>query len=127
MNAREVVDSIKQHVGETRGKVVMAAAHGQDVIHTGGETLRAARQIVVTASREAASLVIRTRDDLVVTLKQGASQVADKLSRLTTPTRKEVAMARKAQVKEKKKRKRAEAARDPAPDSAGDGRTPQPV
>lgn len=107
MNPKSIVGSVKEGVAEARSKVGMVTAHGQDAVRTGARTLQAAKGVVVQGGREAVQIAIRTKDELKRTLKDGVAQVGEKLSRLTTPTRKEEAFARKLEVKAKKQRKRA--------------------
>jgi hypothetical protein len=109
MNAKSIVETVKEGVAGARNKVEMVAAHGQDVLRTGAQTLEAVKDVVVGGTREAADVATRTRQEVARTLKDGASQVADKLSRIATPTRKEAAEARKLEVKAKKQRRREEA------------------
>lgn len=106
MNPKSIVESVKEGVAEARSKVEMVAAHSQDVVKTGAQTLHAAKGVVVEAGREAAQLAVKTKDELKRTLKEGASQLGEKMARIATPTRREEAAARKLEVKAKKQRKR---------------------
>ncbi len=106
MNPKSIVESVKESVAEARSKVEMVTAHGQEAVKTGARTLQAAKGVVVEGGREAVQVAIRTKEELKRTLKDGVAQVGEKLSRLTTPTRKEEALARKLEVKAKKQRKR---------------------
>jgi hypothetical protein len=116
MNPKDVVASVKEGVSEAKGKAAMVAAHGQEVVKTGVETLQAAKNVIVDAGRETAQVLTRTKDELKRTLTDGASQVGDKLSRIATPNRREQAQARKAEVKQKKRDKRSGEAAATAPD-----------
>ena len=118
MNPKSVVESVKEKVGQARSTVGMVAAHGQDAIKAGAQTAREAKNVVVEAGREIAEVASRRKEELKQTLKDGASQIGGKLSRLTTPTRKEQAALRKAEVKAKKQQKRAESSDDAAPQQA---------
>lgn len=115
MKPKNVVESVKEGVSEAKDKAAMVAAHGQGVVKTGVETLQAAKNVIVDAGREAAQVLSRTRDELKRTLSDGASQVGDQLSRLATPTRREQAESRKAEVRRKKRDKRVAAASHAAP------------
>jgi len=103
MNPKTLVGSVRDGVTEARNKVEMVAAHGQDVVKTGVQTLQAARGVVAEGGREAVQVLSRTRDELKKTLADGAAQVGDKLKLIATPTRREQAAARKAEVKQKKR------------------------
>jgi hypothetical protein len=107
MKPKDVVESVKEGVSGAKQKAEMVAAHGQDVVKTGVETLQAAKNVLVEAGRETAQLVSRTTGELKRTLTEGASQVGDKLSRIATPTHREMADLRKAEVRRKKRDKRA--------------------
>lgn len=122
MNPQFVVESVKHRIEAARSTVGMVASHGQTVVHTGGQTLQSAKDIVVKAGRDAIDLAGRTRTELVRTLKDGATQMAGQLSRIATPTHKEMAEARKVEIKEKKARKRAQAAAEA--EAAGESDAP---
>ena len=79
--------------------------HGQEVVKAGVETLSAAKNVVADAGRETAEVLSRKKEELKQTLKDGAAQVGEKLARIAQPTRKEQALARKAEVKAKKRAK----------------------
>lgn len=116
MSAKGIVETVKEGVGEAKSKVEMVVAHGKEVVKAGAQTAQAARDVVAGAGREAAEVVARTKDELKRTLKDGAAQVGERLSRIATPNRREQAAARKAEVKAKKQRSRA--ARESDPDAA---------
>lgn len=106
MSANKIVETVKDAVAEAKGKVELIGAHGKDVIHTGAQTLQAAKSVVVEGGHQTAQVLANTKDELQRTLKDGVAQIGHKLSNLTTPTHKEAAAARKAEVKEKKQRRR---------------------
>ncbi|AXQ29976.1 hypothetical protein D0B54_15400 [Solimonas sp. K1W22B-7] len=106
MTTNKIVETVKDAVAEAKSKVELVGAHGKDVIQTGAQTLQAAREVVADGGREAAQVLTNTRQELQRTLKEGATQIGDQLSRIATPTHKEEATSRKAAVKEKKQRKR---------------------
>jgi hypothetical protein len=106
MKPKDVVESVKEGVSEAKSKAAMVASHGQEVVKTGVETLQAAKNVIVEAGRETAQVLSRGKDELKRTLKEGASHVGDKLSRIATPNRREQAQALKAEVKQKKREKR---------------------
>jgi hypothetical protein len=108
MKSTEVIETVKSNLADAKSKGGMIVAHGQDIVHTGVETLKAAKDVVVGAGREALDVATRAKDELKRTLTEGASQVGHKVSHLATPTHKEEAAARKAEVKAKKQRKRSE-------------------
>jgi hypothetical protein len=89
------------------GKIEMVAAHGKGVVKTGVETLQAARGVVASARREATQVLGKTRDELKKTLMEGAARIGHQLSHIATPTHKEQADAHKAEIKAKKRGKRA--------------------
>lgn len=99
-------------LGNVKEKVELVRAHAPGVLQSGVETLRAAQQVVAGAGREAGEMLDRTKDQLKQTLRDGASRIGQKLANIATPTRKEVAEARKEEVKAKKRSKRARARRD---------------
>lgn len=98
-------------VSTVKEKASLVAAHAPDVVKTGAETLKAAREVVDHSRRDAKLLLERTRDELKQTLKQGADQVRHKLAHLAEPTHKEQAEAKKAAVKAKKRARRAQASK----------------
>ena len=105
MKERNLVQIAQARVSDARSTAEMVAAHGQDVVQTGIETLQAARTVVKDAGREAIDLLTRTNDNLRKTLKEGVDRVGGKISRIATPTHKEQAEARKAEIKAKKRAK----------------------
>lgn len=107
MTAGTLVDSVKERLVAARSKAEIVGAHGQDVLKLGSQTLLAAKEVVRQARYDTATVLSAASDDLKRTLKEGVAQIGDRLSRLTTPTRKEEAIARKVEVKARKKRKRA--------------------
>lgn len=120
MDSNSIVESVKENVAGARVKARRVVAHGQEVVKTGKQTLQAARDVVVDGGREVLQVATHTKDELKRTLKEGASQVGERLARIATPTHKEQAIDRKAAIKAKKRRKREEAMReaedpDPAP------------
>lgn len=110
MNRESLVETVKGGVAQARSKAGMVAAHGQEVVKVGMQTLQAAGKVVKGARREAAQMLDRTRDELKKTLVEGAVQVGEKLSRIASPTRKEQAEAHKAEIKAKKRQRRAQQA-----------------
>lgn len=119
MTADKIVDTVTDAISEARSKVEMVGAHSRDVLKAGTQTLHSAREVVAQAGRDAAELLSHTRDELKRTLKEGAVQIGERLSRLATPTRKEEAMARKLEVKAKKLRKRADRIESESVEPAG--------
>lgn len=109
MNSHSLLESVKRSVSEVKSKVELAKAHSRDVVETGASALIGAKDVVVDGGREAAQVASRTKQEFVRKVKEGIAQVGDKLSRITTPTRKEEAIARKMEVRAKKKLKRAAA------------------
>lgn len=107
MTAVKIVDTVRDAIAGARNKAELVGAHSQDVLKLGSQTLQAAKGVVVQAGHDAAEVLSHTRDELKRTLKEGAAQMGDRLSRIATPTRKEEAVARKLEVKAKKRRKRA--------------------
>lgn len=107
MNTSKIVETVKDAVSGAKGKVDLIKAHGQDVIQTSAHTLQAAKDVVVEGGQETAKVLTHTREELQRTLKEGAEKLGHKLSHLATPTRKEQAEAHKAEIKEKKQRRRA--------------------
>ena len=114
MDPKRIVETVKESVSEAKGKVERVAAHAQEVVAAGAQTLAAAKEVVDGARRETADVLTRKKDELKQTLKQGAEQVGEKLSRITQMTRKEQAAARKAEVKAKKRAAREQDAEEPA-------------
>lgn len=108
MTADTIVDTVKDTFAEAKRKAEMVGAHSQDVLKVGSQTLQAAKEVVVKAGHDAAEVVSNAREELKRTLKEGAAQMGDRLSRIATPTRMEEAIARKVEVKAKKRRKREE-------------------
>lgn len=106
MDTSKIVETVKGAVSGAKDKVELIKAHGQDVIQTGAQTLQAAKGVVVEGGQETAKVLTHTKEELQRTLKEGADKLGHKLSHLATPTRKEQAEAHKAEVKEKKQRKR---------------------
>jgi hypothetical protein len=109
MDATSVIQSVKDRASGARDTIQRVAAHSPAVIKSGKQTLRAAREVVATAKRDAKTLAVRTKDDLKRTLQEGAAEIGDRLSRLATPTRKEMAEARKQEIKAKKQSRRSQA------------------
>lgn len=109
MTAR-IIETVKDAVAQARAKLGSVGAHGKEVIHAGTETLQAARVVLSRGRQDAAEVLTHTRDELKRTLKEGRTQVGERLSRLTTPTHEEEALARKASVRAKKQKKKAEQA-----------------
>lgn len=105
MSKETIVETVKEAVAGARSKAEVVGARSKDVLETGVQTLQAAKEVVVTAGRQAAEVLANTKDELKRTLKQGAAEVGDKLARIATATRKEQAKARKAEVKAKKRAK----------------------
>ncbi|HUP91742.1 MAG TPA: hypothetical protein VM074_05790 [Solimonas sp.] len=108
MTAKKIVETVKETVATAKGKAGMIGAHGKDVIGVGAQTLQAAKEVVVEAGRQASGVLSNTRDELKRTLKEGASQIGEKLANIASPTRKEEAVAHKQEIQAKKQRKRAE-------------------
>jgi hypothetical protein len=118
MDRKKLVDSVKETVVEAKSKVERVAAHSQEVVKAGVETLTQAKQVVGNARREAAGVVSRTKEELKRTLKEGAAQVGDRIAHLAQATRKEQAESRKAEVKAKKRaRKQAQAEPENSPEA----------
>ena len=116
MNPSQIIGSAKDLVSETRSTAGLIGAHGKDLAKTGVQILQAAKDVVVEGGKESVRLFDRTRSELQRTLSDGADQIRYKLLHIRTPTHKEHAEARKAEIKEKKQRKRAAngAQHDPA-------------
>lgn len=103
MSTEALIETAKQRGTQARGQAGMIAAHARDVAVTGIEVLRSARDVVIGAHGEALALLARTADELRRTLREGVARVRGKLARIATPTHKEQALARKAQIKAKKR------------------------
>lgn len=95
MNATSVIQSVKDRAVGARSTIEVIAAHSPAVIQSGTKTLRAAKEVVANAKREARVLAMRTKDDLKLTMKEGAAEIGDRLLRLATATREDLAEARK--------------------------------
>lgn len=95
-----IIESVKDKVG-------MVVTHGKDVVKTGAEALREAKGVIDHSRQDVAAVLARTKDELTQTLKDGAGRVVEKVQRLNTPTHKELAEAKKAEVKAKKREKAA--------------------
>lgn len=106
MNANQITETVKGAVAGIRSRAGLIGAHGREVVHTGTETLQAAREVVASGGQQAVGVLAQTRDELRRTLKDGAARIGHQLSHLATPTHKEEATARKASLKEKKQRRR---------------------
>ncbi len=106
MTAAKIVESIRETFTSATSKAKMVGAHSQDVAKVGARTLRAAKDVVTQCGRDTAQVLSRSREELKRTLIEGAAEVGERLSRIATPTRKEEALARKLEVKAKKKRSR---------------------
>jgi len=124
MTTESLVETVKEKVGLVR-------AHAPGVVQAGVETLRAAREVVKGARREATDMLSRTGGELKKTLAGGADQVRHRLRYLATPTHKERAEARKAALKSKKKenarvKAKMEAAPDVAPETAPEAEIQDP-
>lgn len=108
MTAATVVDAVKNRIGAAKGTAEMVGAHLLDVIKLGSQTLLSSKNVIRQARQDTATVIFNARDELKRTLKDGAAQIGNRLARLTTATRKEEALARKSEVKQKKRRKRAD-------------------
>ncbi|MGH8518826.1 MAG: hypothetical protein ACREUE_15350, partial [Panacagrimonas sp.] len=84
------------------------AAHTYEVLSVGAQTLQECRGVMREAGREAGQVAMRAREQMTRTLRDGASRIGDKLSRIATPTHREMAEMRKDEIKAKKRRKRKE-------------------
>lgn len=109
MTPSTLIESVKHNLSTAQATAGMVVTHGQDLVKTGVDTLRSAQDVLAGARRDVASVVVRTRDELLTTFKEGREQIGYQLSHLATPTRKEQAQARKAEVKARKQRKRDQA------------------
>lgn len=110
MNARSVAGSVREGVAEARNKAGLIAAHGYEVLSVGAQTIQECREVMRDARREALQVAVRAREEMTRTLKEGASRIGGKLSRIATPTHREMAEMRKDEIKAKKRRKREEQA-----------------
>lgn len=110
LNTSQIIGNAKTFIGDARSTASMVGLHGKDLARTGVQILHAAKDVIVEGGKEGVKLLGQTRDELQRTLSEGRDQIAYKLTHLNTPTHKEEAEARKAAIKEKKQRKRAEAA-----------------
>jgi hypothetical protein len=108
MNARSVAGSVRESVAEARTKAGLIAAHSYEVLSVGAQTLQECREVMRDARREATEVAVRAREQMTRTLKEGASRIGGKLSRIATPTHREMADMRKEEIKAKKRRKREE-------------------
>lgn len=108
MTAVTMVDDVRKRHGAASNNAEMVAAHLQDVFRLGSQTLHAAQDVVRQARRDTAGVLSTAGGELKRTLRDGVAQIGGRLARLATPTRKEEAIARKVEVKQKKQRKRAE-------------------
>ena len=106
MEARSIVESVNQNVSNARLQAQRLISHGEEVLSVGAQSLQSARMVVVKGGREVVDVVRETADELKSTLKQGVSDVGEKLSRIATPTHKEQWIDRKNAIKAKKRRKR---------------------
>lgn len=133
MQTEGIVDNVKAGIQGARQRLGTIVEQGQEVAATGVRTLRSARDIVAGSAQalarsqaearraiaeaarssyekvkgDAASVAASTRDELVRTFREGAEVIATRLSGV--PSHKLEAAHRKAEVKAKKARKRAEA------------------
>lgn len=110
-----IVETVKDVVADARSKLEMFGAHGQEVLQTGVQTLQAAKDVVAAGGRDAVQVLSHTGEELQRTLKDGAAQIGEKLSRIATPTRKEQAASRKAEVKARKQQRQAGSRESAAP------------
>jgi len=124
MTPSTLLETVKQNVVSAQSAAGMVIHHGQDLVKTGVDTLRTAQDVLAGARRDVTQVVVRTRDELLATFKEGRGRLSYKLSHLATPTRKEQAEARKEAVKAKKQRKRRDAGS--VDENAGAGFTPPP-
>ena len=112
MTPSTIIESVRTNVISARAKAGLVATHGQDLLRTGVQTLRDARDVITSAGREVQDVAARAREELWTTLQTGRDQIGHKFTHLATPTRKEEAEARKLEVKARKQRKRAAAQQD---------------
>lgn len=110
MIASTILDTVKGGFAQARTTLDIVTAHSAQAFSTGVQTLEQARTVVVTARTDTAAVLARARDELVKTFADGASSLGDQLVRIATPTHKEQAELRKAEVRRKKQAKREEAA-----------------
>ena len=109
MTYTDILSSVKHGFAHARTTFDLVTSHGVQVLHTGVQTLEAARSVVVGAGSDTAAVLARAREDLKKTFADGAAQVGQQLVRIATPTRKEEAALRKAEVRQKKTAKQEEA------------------
>lgn len=110
MIASTLLDTVKGGFAQARTTLDIVTAHGAQAFSTGVQTLEQARTVVVTARTDTAAVLSRARDELVKTFADGAASLGNQLVRIATPTHKEQAELRKAEVRRKKRAKREEAA-----------------
>lgn len=107
MTAHNLIDTVKDAVTDARSKAELVGAHSRGVLDLGSQTLQTAKDVIVQGGRDAVAVLVHTREELKRTLNEGVAQMGERLSRIATPTRKEEALARKTEVKDKKRQKRA--------------------
>ena len=106
MTSTNLFSTVKSGLSQARTKLDIVAAHGTQAFHTGVQTLETAKSVVVGAGSDTVAVLARAREDLKKTFAEGASQLGDQLVRIATPTHKEEAALRKAEVRRKKQAKR---------------------
>lgn len=106
MEAKAIVESVHQNVSNAKLQARRLVSHGEDVLSVGAQSLQSARSVVAKGGKEVVGIVKETAEELKSTLKQGVSDVGERLSRIATPTHKEQWIDRKNEIKAKKRRKR---------------------
>lgn len=106
MNPTSIIESAKENVAAGRSRAVLVLNHGQDLVQSGTQTLRSAKDVLLGAGNEIKEVIVRTKDELRATLQEGRERLHHKIANIATPTRKEAAAERKMKVKAKKQRKR---------------------
>ena len=104
------VNDMAAHVKDKAG---IAASHGRTIVDIGMETAMAGSDVVRSSVGDVGAVWIRTRSELRFIALGGVRRIREQLFRLTTPTHEQIAVARKQEVKEKKRRRTA-ARRKPA-------------
>ena len=110
MTPTNLISSVKTGLSQARTTFDIVTAHGAQALNTGVQTLGAAKSVVVGAGNDTVAVLTRAREDLKKTFAEGVSQLGDQLVRIATPTHKEEAALRKAEVRRKNQEKRQEQA-----------------
>ena len=98
---------VNEVAGRVKSTAQVAASHGREIVGIGVDTAKSTRDIIKTGIGDVHAVWLRTHSEVRFIVVRNSGRIKEQLSRLTTPTNKQVAAARKDEIKEKKQRKRA--------------------